>query len=103
MKNNKVFLLLPDGIGLRNFAYTDFYEKGRQMGFDLTFWNNTSFDVSSLGFKEIRIVNQKCIRLPIFSRKRVCRLISMKTSADLAIGYMTATVFLLRPGHWSNG
>ncbi len=72
MKNNKVFLLLPDGIGLRNFAYTDFYEKGRQMGFDLTFWNNTSFDVSSLGFKEIRIVNPKMHPLTdIFKKARV--------------------------------
>ncbi|HOZ73637.1 MAG TPA: UDP-glycosyltransferase [Flavobacterium sp.] len=72
MTNNKVFLLLPDGIGLRNFAYTDFYEKGRQMGFDLTFWNNTSFDISSLGFKEIRIVNPKMHPLTdVFKKARV--------------------------------
>jgi hypothetical protein len=24
MKNNKVFKVIPDGVGLRNFAYTDF-------------------------------------------------------------------------------
>lgn len=72
MKNNKVFLLLPDGIGLRNFAYTDFYKKGRELGFDLVFWNNTSFDVSSLGFKEIRIAQPKSHRLTdIFKKARV--------------------------------
>jgi hypothetical protein len=72
MKNNKVFLLLPDGIGLRNFAYTDFYEKGRQMGFDMVFWNNTSFDISSLGFKEIRIGNPKMHPMTdVFKKARV--------------------------------
>lgn len=59
MKNKKVFILLPDGIGLRNFAYTDFYKKGSQGGFELVFWNNTTFDLSDLGFKEIRIENAK--------------------------------------------
>lgn len=59
MKNNKVFILLPDGIGLRNFAYTDFYKKGSESGFELVFWNNTTFDLSDLGFKEIRIENAK--------------------------------------------
>jgi len=57
--NQKVFILLPDGIGLRNFAYTDFYKKGQEKGFEMVFWNNTTFDLSSLGFEEIRISNPK--------------------------------------------
>lgn len=59
MRNNKVFILLPDGVGLRNFAYTDFYKKAEQQGLDLVFWNITTFDLSSLGFREIRIENPK--------------------------------------------
>lgn len=27
MSNKKIFILLPDGVGLRNFAFTDFYKK----------------------------------------------------------------------------
>ncbi|HEX8577352.1 MAG TPA: UDP-glycosyltransferase [Flavobacterium sp.] len=59
MKNNKVLILLPDGIGLRNFAYSHFYELGRAQGFEPVFWNNTPFDLTSLGFNEIKIKNAK--------------------------------------------
>jgi hypothetical protein len=59
MQNNKIFILLPDGIGLRNFAYTDFQSIGLQKKFDVVFWNNTPFDLTELGFKEIKIQNSK--------------------------------------------
>lgn len=59
MKNDKVLLLLPDGIGLRNFAYSNFYELGIAQGFEPIFWNNTPFDLTSLGFNEIKIENAK--------------------------------------------
>lgn len=59
MKNNKVFILLPDGIGLRNFAYTDFYKIGKELGFEITYWNNTPFNLNPLGFNEIKISNSK--------------------------------------------
>jgi hypothetical protein len=59
MQNNKIFILLPDGIGLRNFAYSDFQAIGLQENFDVVFWNNTPFDLTKLGFKEIKIQNSK--------------------------------------------
>jgi len=59
MSNNKIFILLPDGIGLRNFAYTSFYNLGKEIGFDVVFWNNTPFPLSNLGFNEIKIENAK--------------------------------------------
>src|SRR5690554_4277165 len=55
--SKKIFVLLPDGVGLRNFAYTNFYSLGKKMGFDITYWNNTPFDLTSLGFQEIKIKN----------------------------------------------
>jgi hypothetical protein len=55
MFNNKIFILLPDGIGLRNFAYSSFYEIGKKQGFDVVFWNNTLFPLMDLGFQEINI------------------------------------------------
>jgi hypothetical protein len=57
--NNKIFILLPDGIGLRNFAYSDFQTIGAEDNFDIVFWNNTPFDLTQLGFKEIKILNSK--------------------------------------------
>lgn len=59
MHNNKIFILLPDGIGLRNFAYTNFNKIGLSKGFDITFLNNTPFDLVELDIKEIKIKNAK--------------------------------------------
>ncbi|MFZ3272647.1 MAG: UDP-glycosyltransferase, partial [Lutibacter sp.] len=56
---NKVFIFLPDGIGLRNFAFSDFYNLGIKDGFDIVHWNNTVFDLNALGLKEIRIRESK--------------------------------------------
>ena len=55
MQQKKIFILLPDGIGLRNFAYTNFYKKAEINGISLIFWNNSAFDLKTLGFNEIKI------------------------------------------------
>ena len=59
MAKNKVFLLLLDGVGLRNFAYSNFIAEGEKKNNDVVFWNKTHFPVESLGFKELKIENQK--------------------------------------------
>ena len=57
--NKKVFVLLPDGIGLRNFAYTDFNKIGESKGYNITYWNNTPFSIEKeTGFKELKLDNQ---------------------------------------------
>lgn len=54
MKNKKIVVFLPDGGGLRNFAFTSFKEIGDQMGFDIQYWNNSQFPLKEkLGFNEI--------------------------------------------------
>jgi len=55
MTHNKLFILLPDGVGLRNFAYTDFYAIGKEKGYAITYWNATPFSLHSLGFTEIHL------------------------------------------------
>ena len=55
----KTFILLPDGIGLRNFAFTNFHKLGLEKEYDITFWNATPFNLAELGFKEIKITNPK--------------------------------------------
>jgi len=59
MPNKKIFILLPDGVGLRNFAFSNFYKIGLEKKFNITYWNNTPFDLTSLGFNEIKIKNAK--------------------------------------------
>lgn len=63
MSNKKIFILVPDGIGLRNFAFTDFYSKGKATGMNMIFWNNTPFELSKMGYEEIRL---KQNRLSLF-------------------------------------
>ncbi|SDW86479.1 hypothetical protein SAMN05444411_102338 [Lutibacter oricola] len=41
----KVFVFLPDGVGLRNFVFGDFYEIGKQKNIDIIYWNNTDFPI----------------------------------------------------------
>lgn len=51
----KVFILLPDGVGLRNFVYTSFYNK-LSKHYDVVFWNNTSFPLKKeLNIDEIKL------------------------------------------------
>ncbi|MCL7764213.1 UDP-glycosyltransferase [Polaribacter sp. Z014] len=56
----KAFILLPDGVGLRNFAFGKFYEEALKQNFDVTYWNNTSFPIKNLGYKEIQVEIGKC-------------------------------------------
>jgi hypothetical protein len=53
-KKKKIFILLPDGVGLRNFAFTSFAEIGEQMGWEVALWNQTPFELKELGYKEIK-------------------------------------------------
>ena len=57
MPNKKIFILLPDGVGLRNFAFSNFYQLGIDEDFAITYWNATPFDLKDLGFEEIKIQN----------------------------------------------
>jgi len=68
----KVFVFFPDGVGLRNFAFTDFKTIGENMGFDITYWNNTIFSLKdNLGFNEVKIEDQSSHPLlPLYSRAR---------------------------------
>lgn len=55
---NKIFVFLPDGVGLRNFAFTKFKEIGDQQGFEIVYWNNTAFQLKEeFGFEEIQVKN----------------------------------------------
>lgn len=68
----KVFVFFPDGVGLRNFAFTDFKTIGEQKGFDIAYWNNTIFSLKdNLGFDEVKIENHQLHPLtPMYSRAR---------------------------------
>jgi hypothetical protein len=81
----KIFILLPDGIGLRNFAFSDFYKTGLEKSFDITYWNNTPFDLTTLGFSEIKIIKAKANPLTDSyknARKQIELNLSVKKEGD---------------------
>ena len=52
MTNKKILIFFPDGVGLRNFAFTQFKEIGKQRGNQIIYWNNTAFPLQEeLGYK----------------------------------------------------
>ncbi|WP_299213147.1 UDP-glycosyltransferase [uncultured Dokdonia sp.] len=57
--SKKVLVLLPDGVSLRNFAYTSFYKKGLEKGHEVLFWNHTPFDLEELGFNQVVFKKEK--------------------------------------------
>ncbi|MFT6197018.1 MAG: hypothetical protein ACJAXY_001347 [Nonlabens sp.] len=84
--NPKVFILFPDGVGLRNFAFTHFKEIGEQQGFDTTYWNNTIFSLQEeLGYPELKIESTKIhpkTTVLSHARKRVELALSRKRTND---------------------
>jgi hypothetical protein len=70
--SKKIFVFFPDGVGLRNFAFTQFKEIGEQKGYNIVYWNNTIFSLKNeLGYNELKIENHKIHPLtPIYSRVR---------------------------------
>lgn len=68
----KVFIFLPDGVGLRNFAFTQFKGIGEQKGYEIVYWNNTVFSLKDeLDYEEVKIENHKLHKLTsIFTRAR---------------------------------
>ena len=58
--SKKAFIFLPDGVGLRNFALTNFNAIGTALGYEIVYWNNTPFKIKEeLGFEELVIENHK--------------------------------------------
>ena len=86
----KVFILFPDGVGLRNFAFTGFKEIGEKLGFDITYWNNTIFPIEEdLGYHELKIPSTKIhpkTSVLNHARKRVELALSQKRTHDKVYG-----------------
>ncbi len=82
----KIFILFPDGVGLRNFAFTRFKEIGDERGYDITYWNNTVFDLEKeFGFHQVQIESTRIhVKTPVLNqaRKRVELALSRKRNND---------------------
>ena len=71
LKTKKIFILLPDGVGLRNFAFTSFVEIGEKMGWNVVFWNQTPFNLTELGYKEIKLEGKPRAYTDLLKRAKI--------------------------------
>ncbi|MBZ9729731.1 UDP-glycosyltransferase [Salegentibacter sp. JZCK2] len=71
MKLKKIFILLPDGVGLRNFAFTSFVKIGEELGWEVVFWNHTPFDLTGLDYKEIKLKGKPRSQTDLLKRAKI--------------------------------
>jgi hypothetical protein len=50
-----ILILLPDGVGLRNFVYSNFVEHAKKARIKVIFWNNTSLNLSEFGYNNLDV------------------------------------------------
>ncbi|WP_035479639.1 hypothetical protein [Gelidibacter mesophilus] len=53
VKQKKILFIIPDGVSLRNFVYTSFYQEAQSTGITIVFLNLTSFSLATLGLDEV--------------------------------------------------
>ncbi|GAA4942962.1 hypothetical protein GCM10023314_15030 [Algibacter agarivorans] len=57
--SKKVFVLVSDGVSIRNFAYTSFLYLAKEKNIDLVFWNSTPFSLQDINVREVEINKPK--------------------------------------------
>lgn len=67
----KILILLPDGVGLRNFAFSSFVEIGEKLGWEVIFWNHTLFDLKGLGYSEIKLQGKPRAKTDLLKRAKI--------------------------------
>lgn len=67
----KIFILIPDGVGLKNFAYSSFPAKARKVGLELVYWNQTSKILKEEGFQEIKIEGKPRAFTDLYKRAKI--------------------------------
>lgn len=72
MINKKIFILLPDGGGIRNFVYSSFNSLGVSKNWNITYWNGSEYPINErFGYNELIIDDDSVHPLtPIYSRAR---------------------------------
>ncbi|MCM8569219.1 UDP-glycosyltransferase [Gramella jeungdoensis] len=69
--NKKIFVLIPDGVGLKNFAYGTFPQIGKKLGYEIIFWNQTSKDLSENGLKQIKLKARPRAVTDLYKRAKI--------------------------------
>lgn len=55
MTSRKFFVLLTDGVGLKNFVYSQFPVWAQQQQLEVVYWNATRADIAAMGYREVKV------------------------------------------------
>lgn len=67
----KTLILLPDGIGLRNFVYSNFNQLGASQGYSLRYWNATPFILDDYQCDELKLRGKPKSKTDILKRANI--------------------------------
>ncbi|MGM0635485.1 MAG: UDP-glycosyltransferase [Bacteroidota bacterium] len=70
MRHNKILILIPDGVGLRNFVFSKIPDFLKKSSISFTYWNATPFDFDKVGFKSIPLKAQPHPKSDLLKRAR---------------------------------
>lgn len=94
----KILVLLPDGVGLRNFAFSKFNIIAKESNFEIVYWNNSNFPLNAyLGLNEISFPKEKPSPISDLlkrARKRIELKLSYRKTKDKA--YLS---YIFRPSY----
>ncbi|MCH4821573.1 UDP-glycosyltransferase [Gramella lutea] len=71
MSSKKLLVVIPDGVGLRNFIYSRFPEEVRNSGWELIFLNMTPLVLKDLGLKEIILDPKPSFKTDLLKRAKI--------------------------------
>lgn len=66
----KVLILIPDGVGLRNFVFSDFPKIARENNLELHYWNGTNFDLKEFDLKSLKLQGKAHYKTNLFKKVR---------------------------------
>lgn len=67
----KVLVIIPDGVSLRNFLFTDFPKKAKEAGLELVYWNATPYDIAAEGQGEIKLKPKPRAFTDLYKRAKI--------------------------------
>ncbi|SHE87935.1 UDP-N-acetylglucosamine:LPS N-acetylglucosamine transferase [Psychroflexus salarius] len=69
--NKKILLITPDGVGLKNFGYSEITHFLDNEGIQVVFWNSTPFNFNKLGLTSIKLSNTFPSKADLLKRAKI--------------------------------
>ena len=70
MNNNRILILIPDGVGLRNFVFSNVPDQLEKANIEYAYWNATPFDFDKAGYNSILLDGKPHAKSDLLKRAR---------------------------------